>query len=169
MGCGGGVGVKALLEVGFLQPRAGRGQAEHDCQQLPSLPVLCIYYIFQLRAINSNSTSAEKKENGTTDNQEGRLQHRSRPSCDEETPRTGEGLTFLSFNVGPYDSNVVKIPHKVTLSEVCVLAVFLPHLSMWSMLLWSCTPGENANEGGEMLLRTLLSLVLCLIRWNVTL
>lgn len=56
------MGVKALLEVGFLQLQAGRGQAEHDCQQLPSLPGLCIYYIFQLRAINSNSTSAEKKK-----------------------------------------------------------------------------------------------------------
>lgn len=124
------MGVKALLEVGFLQLQAGRGQAEHGCQRLPSSPGLCIYYIFQLRAINSNSTSAEKRKLGTTNNQEGRLQHRSRPSCDDETPRTGEGLKLLSFNVAPYDSNVVKVPHKVTLSEVCVLAVLLLHLSM---------------------------------------
>lgn len=64
----------------------------------------------------------EKIKLGTTDNQEGRLQHRNRPSCDDETPTTGEGLKLLSFDVGPCDSNVVKIPHKVTLSEVCVLA-----------------------------------------------
>lgn len=39
----------------------------------------------------------EKRKLGTTNNQEGRLQHRSRPSCDDETPRTGEGLKLLTL------------------------------------------------------------------------
>lgn len=98
------------------------------------------------------NTRGERKKIklGTTDNREGRLQHRNRPSCDDETPRTGEGLKLLSFNVGPYESNVVEIPHKVTLSEVCVLggATATPQHVVYAAVKLS-TPGEDEDEDGR--------------------
>lgn len=125
-GAGGGGGRSAAGGgILILQQQAGRGQAEHDANNCP-LCLGCAFITFPVMSnklkLNTRGEREKKKiKLGTTDNQEGRLQHRNRPSCDDETPRTGEGLKLLSFNVGPYDSNVVEIPHKVTLSEVCVL------------------------------------------------
>lgn len=45
-------------------------------------------------------------------------------------PELEEGLSFDALMWLLMTANVVKIPLKVTLSEVCVLAVFLLHLSM---------------------------------------
>lgn len=58
--------------------------------------------------------------------------------------------------MGPYDGNVVESPHKVTLSEVCVLgaAAALQHVIHAAVKLR--TRGEDEDGFGETLLRTLL-------------
>lgn len=177
MGWGGGVGgskrcLRCFFLFYFFCNNYRLGEDRLHATALPAWVVHLFYISVKSSKFKLNKRRETKKiiiKLGTTDSEEGRLQHRSRPSCDGQTPRTGGGPQLWCFNVGPYDGNVVRIPLKVTLSEVCVLAVFLLHLSMWSTLPWSCTPGEDANEDGEKLLRTLPYLIACLIRWTVTL